>query len=114
KFPNLVKTRSSSKISPTNPSPQLPITTTKSILRESNKSFSKRSQSTGSNQIRQNRKMKSPEINLNEYQNERDDRNLDKERDDNDCSLEPYYQPQPINENDDFNNSKDIETEYDE
>ncbi|CAG8481422.1 9488_t:CDS:2 [Funneliformis caledonium] len=76
--------------------------------------FSKRSQSTSSNQIRQNFKTKSPEINLSKYQNERDDRDLDKERDDDDCSLKSYDQPQPINENDDFNNSKDIETEYDE
>ncbi|CAG8617806.1 6399_t:CDS:2 [Funneliformis mosseae] len=54
--------------------------------------FSKRSQSTVSNQIRQNRKMKSPKINISEYQNERDDRDLDKKRN-----------------NDDY-----IETEYDE
>ncbi|CAG8704887.1 13125_t:CDS:2 [Funneliformis caledonium] len=58
--------------------------------------------------------MKSPEINLSEYQNERDDRDLDKERDDDDYSLKLYDQPQPINENDDFNNFKDIEIEYDE
>ncbi|CAG8633604.1 4049_t:CDS:2 [Funneliformis caledonium] len=58
--------------------------------------------------------MKSPKINLSEYQNERDDRDLNKEKDDDYCSLELYDQPQPINENDDFNNSKNIETEYDE
>ncbi|CAG8732504.1 14825_t:CDS:1, partial [Funneliformis mosseae] len=39
---------------------------------------------------------------------------FNKERDGDDCSLELYDQPQPINKNDDFNNSKDIETKYDE
>lgn len=49
---------------------------------------------------------------MDKYRNKRNDYNLDKE--DDDCSLDPYDQLHYRNENDDFDNSKGVEIEHNE